>query len=350
MKSRIIWAIVLLVLIAITYLTLYPVPIEPGAWTPPADPGLTGKYAPNEKLREVQKKGDCPKCEDIAIDDQGNVFASADDGRIIVFNADFSKQRTLANTGGRPLGMAIDALNNIFVADAHKGILMITPKGKVKVLTDSYQGRKMLFLDDIAQAPDSSIIFSEASSKFPLEHDVLDIIEHQPNGNLFRYDLKTGITELLMAGMYFANGIAISPDSTYLLVNNMTKYQVLKYFLTGDRKGQHEVFVENLPGYPDGVNFGLDGTVWVSIPTLRVKILDDVLPYPFLRKMIMRLPQSKDTPAYGCMFGFDQSGNLTHNFQGPADTFTGITNIVAHGNALYLGSIRESSLGVLQLK
>ena len=38
------------------YLLLWPVPIEPAAWSPPANPGWTGVYAQNQQLAGVQRR------------------------------------------------------------------------------------------------------------------------------------------------------------------------------------------------------------------------------------------------------------------------------------------------------
>lgn len=349
MKKNIIRIAILIGVIGLIYLLFYPVPIDPGAWHPDPAPEFTGELAPNDHLGKVKKMGECYQCEDVAIDKSGNMYASAADGNIIFFSADFSERRVIANTGGRPLGMVIDAANNIYVADDTKGLLHITLDGKVTLLTNSYNKQKMLFLDDLALLPDSTIAFTEASRKFTDSEFVLDIIEHQPNGHLFSYDLKTGTTNLLIDSLFFGNGVAVSMDSSYLLVNNMNKYQVLKYYLEGDKKGTYDIFLDNLPGFPDGVNIAADETIWVSIPTLRINILDKLLPYPFLRKVALRLPQSNNTPAFGFILGFNKEGKLIKNLQDPNQWFTGITNTVPHKNKLILGSIREDQIGVYEL-
>jgi sugar lactone lactonase YvrE len=353
MKKRILQLLLLLFVLVIGYLCFAPVPIDPEAWTPPVNVGFNGIYAVNNKLEAVKKMADgfCSQCEDVALDSLGNIYAGASDGSILAFSPDFKEHRTIANTGGRPLGMVIDKKGNIYVADDTKGLLWVSKKGEVKVLTNSYNNEKMLFLDDLDIAPDSSIIFSEASRKFTDKNNLLDIIEHRPNGHLFRYDLKTGKTELLIDSMYFANGVAVFNDGSYVLVNNMCRYEVLKYYLKGERKGQHEVFINNLPGFPDGVNISKDGTVWVSIPVKRLDKLDKLLPYPFLRKVFLRLPlPPQKNPLYGCVLGFDASGKLIQNLQDPKGGISNITNCVPFQNKLYLGSIAEKSIGVYELK
>jgi hypothetical protein len=80
-RKKIVTAIVLLVIsAALAYLLFAPVPIQPGAWTPPAAPALTGQYERNTRLSPVEKLslGDGHKPEDIALDSQGRIYAGLD--------------------------------------------------------------------------------------------------------------------------------------------------------------------------------------------------------------------------------------------------------------------------------
>jgi hypothetical protein len=52
---------------------------------------------------------------------------------------------TFVQTGGRPLGIKFDAGGNLIVADAFRGLLSVSPEGKVTVLADTVNGERMLF-------------------------------------------------------------------------------------------------------------------------------------------------------------------------------------------------------------
>jgi hypothetical protein len=246
--------------------------------------------------------------------------------------------------------MIVDKQGNIYVADSPKGLLKISQTGSVEVLTNACNNKPITFADDLDFGPDSTIIFSEASDKFPDKIYMLDFFEHGANGSLFSYSLKTKKTERLLDGLHFANGVAVSRDGSYVLVNDMTEYRMLKYFLSGEKKGKTEVFLDNLPGFPDGVNRSHDGTIWVSMPSPRSKEYDDILPYPFIRKVIFLLNLSPAKPNhYGFILGFDESGKLTHNLQDPKGSYSDITNTVPFRNKLYLGSVYQESIGVYEL-
>jgi len=55
MLKLIIRVIVGLVLLAIVYLLVAPVPITPAAWTPPVAPTLTGQYEQNNRLAHIDR-------------------------------------------------------------------------------------------------------------------------------------------------------------------------------------------------------------------------------------------------------------------------------------------------------
>ena len=75
--------------------------------------------------------------------------------------------------------------------------------------------------------------------------------------------------------------------------------------------------------------------------------LDALLERPFLRKLIMRLPEVM-TPAaenYGFVLGLDRNGRVVHNLQDPAASFAQISSVEEHDGKLYLGSLIEEAIG-----
>src|SRR5688500_9892749 len=106
LKKRLGLGVVLIIAIGLAYLFFAPVLINPGAWTPPVAPTLTGQYQRNTRLAPVEKLslGNGHKPEDVALDADGKIYGGFEDGRIIVLQPDGTQPRVFANTGGRPLG------------------------------------------------------------------------------------------------------------------------------------------------------------------------------------------------------------------------------------------------------
>jgi sugar lactone lactonase YvrE len=78
------------------------------------------------------------------------------------------------------------------------------------------------------------------------------------SGRVFEYDVVSGRTTLLVKDLYYANGIALSRDGSELFIVETNGLRVLKYTLHGDKEGQLEVFIDNLPGFPDGITLSHD--------------------------------------------------------------------------------------------
>lgn len=329
----------------IVYLLLYPVNIVPKAWTPDPAPEMTGIYAPNEKLQAIQRfqaiHGEGP--EDIVIDTAGNIYAGLSNGKIIRFESDGSNPTVFSETGGRPLGMAFDSLGNLIVADGEKGLLLVDAEGGVIPLTTAYKGQPYHFVDDLDIASDGKIYFSDASMAFGVRNWKDDFMAHSESGRLFVYDPERKQTQLLLSGLSFANGVALGPDDAYVLVNETASYRITKFWIEGPKGGSSEVLVENLPGFPDNISFNEKGTFWVAIANPRNDLLDKMLPYPFLRKVVHRLPDAvQPAPVrYGFVLGINEKGEIIENLQDPQGGFAPITSAKEMNGYLYLGSLTE---------
>jgi len=350
LKKRFGLVIVLIIVVALAYLLLAPVPIAPAAWTPPASPGLTGQYAQNTRLAPVQKLslGDGDKPEDVALDAEGKIYAGFEDGRIMVLQPDGSQSRVFADTHGRPLGLAFNREGNLIVADAIKGLLSVNKAGEVKVLAEEADGVKFGCLNDLDIGADGTIYFTEASNKFPMSQFANDILEHQPNGRLLALEPQSRRPRTLLRNIYFANGVAVSPDQTFVLVAETGMYRIRRVWLREPKMGQNDVFIDNLPGFPDGISSNGRDRFWLALVTPRQAVFDRMLPYPFVRKVVARLPKFLQ-PApqrYSFVLGLDPQGRVVENLQnGSPDCYAEIANVVEHNSTLYFGSIGEDTIG-----
>jgi sugar lactone lactonase YvrE len=287
--------------------------------------------------------------EDVAVDDQGRIYGGMEDGHIIRLQTDGNLPEVFANTGGRPLGLHFDRTGNLIVADAYKGLLAISPGGSITVLSTEQGGIPFRFTDDVDIAIDGTIYFSDASFKFTTAEYIADLMEHRPNGRLLAYDPATKTTRLVLDRLYFANGVAVSPDQSFVLVAETGKYRVKRYWLTGPRQGTSEIFIDNLPGFPDGISSNGENTFWLALASPRKPDVEAMLPRPFLRKMVMRLPEAFLPAAenYGFVLGLDLDGRVVHNLQDPTASYAQITSVQEHKGMLYLGSLAEDSIGRL---
>jgi sugar lactone lactonase YvrE len=152
----------------------------------------------------------------------------------------------------------------------------------------------------------------------------------------------------VLSDLYFANGVAVSSDQSFVLVAETGTYAIKKVWLKGAKQGQSETFIDNLPGFPDGISSNGRDTFWLAIVNRRDSTLDSLLRHPFWRKVVMRLPGFLQ-PAikrYAFVLALDANGKVIRNLQDPSpQCFAEIANVVEHKGNLYFGSIGENAIG-----
>ncbi|QXI17973.1 SMP-30/gluconolactonase/LRE family protein [Pseudomonas hamedanensis] len=337
------------------FLLLMPTRVEPVAWTPPPAPSLTaGLYAENQRLKGVAKIGpsDIDGPEALLLEDD-YLITGLHDGRLIRSSLDGSQRKVLADTGGRPLGLARHPSGLLVIADAVKGLLSLDAQGRVIALTTEANGLAFGFTDDVViDKSGHYAYFSDASSRWGYGHDGEAIIEHGGDGRLLRYDFQTGKTSLLLDKLEFANGVTLGPDEAYVLVNETGAYRISRYWLKGPKAGTHDLFIENLPGLPDNLSFNGSDRFWVALYAPRNALLDGTAGHPFVRKMIVRsltvLP--KPVEKRGFVLGLDVDGKVIANLQDASSgNYSPITTVREYGQWLYFGSLKATHMGRLAL-
>ena len=191
-------------------------------------------------------------------------------------------------------------------------------------------------------ARDGTVYFSDASTRFHLGDSIADVVEHRATGRLLAYDPATGTTRVLLDGLCFANGVALAPDESFVLVVETACYRVRRLWLRGERRGASEEFIGALPAFPDGVTGDGDGHFWVALVSPRNPLLDALHPHPALKRALLRLPMAvRPGPKhYGFVLELDGDGRVVRNLQDPDGRQVAfVTNAVAAGPWLYLGRL-----------
>lgn len=316
--------------VAAAYLLLWPTPLAPYAWTPPPDPG-TGPGSPFQPTQPLHADAELARAviearfakagrpenfgpEDVAVrPGEGRVYTGIGDGSLLSIDPATGDTRFFANSGGRPLGVTFDATGDtLFVADAQLGLLSVDRAGSVTVLVNEADGEPVTFADNLDVDGTGKVWFSAPTREHTLAQVTLDVWDSRPSGRLLRYDPRAKRAEVVLDNLFYANGVAVAQDDSFVLVAEFLAFRITRYWLTGERAGSHDVFVDGLPGYPDNITRTPDGHFLVGLSLERLPGLDQQRPHPWLVKVIYRLPGFMKPQAQypGYLLEFDATGRL----------------------------------------
>jgi len=354
---RLVFRVLLYMIIAVfifsvgSVLFLHAPDVEPAPYAPPVAPKMEGALRENSALSDVQllAKGKLNGPEDIAVDNDGTVYSGLEDGRIVKISPE-GEVETFVETGGRPLGLQWGPRGDLIVADGVRGLLSVNPKGEVTVLVPRAETVPLELADDLDVSSSGLIYFSDATGPEVQMDYYQDLMIHRPMGRLLRFDYYTDELEELLTGLYFANGVALSPDEDFVLVSEMSEYRITRLWLKGPRKEESEVFADNLPGFPDGISGDGDGNYWVALVSPRMWFVDNiVLPNLWLRKLLMHFPKwtRLSGSSYGLIIQLNSEGEIVESLHDPSGkSLSGITNVVEREEKLYIGTLEGDAIGV----
>ena len=346
-----------LLVAATLYLLIWPVPIDPVAWNAPVDQGLVDPFGPDDRLGRAHAidLGPHDGPEDVTSGHDGLLYATTKAGYILQIDG-YGNVREFAHVGGRALGIETDSDGSLVVANAYTGLQRISREGRVESVLSEIDGKPLMYANDLAIANDGTIYVSEASTKFGAEESagtyegsLLDIMEHGGHGLIIAFHPDEDVARVIIDGLQFANGIAISEDQSYLLVAETGAYRILKHWLLGPRAGETDVLIDNLPAFPDNINNGLNGNFWVGLVAPRVEVLDSLSDNPFLRTVVQRLPASLRPKAepYSHVFMIDGDGVVLMNLRDPAARYPSLTGVYETSSSLFMTRLFGNELPVL---
>ena len=336
---RILRIMAIAALLALAYLALWPVPIDPVAWRPSESPGYSGAHAANDRLAAIELIDLRPEVgpEHIEFGPDGRLYTGVLSGAILAMDADGRHIETVAETGGRPLGLDFDASGRLIVADA----------------------------DAVVGADDGRIIFTDASRRMDprrwgtFDAALLDVLEHSCTGRVLVHEPSTGRTETLVGDLCFPNGVALSGDQHHVFVAETGRFRIWKIDaaarglsasrIDGTTSRDLRIIVDNLPGYPDNLTRSATGRLWTGLTKPRSPLIDRMASRPWLRSMTLRLPKVlwPVPPAYGHVIAFDEDGRVVADLQDPGGRIPETSGVTEQGNRIYVQSLHAAALGYL---
>jgi len=288
--------------------------------------------------------------EDVLVDDDGAVWTGTEDGGIFRLRDDGRRIERVGHTGGRPLGLEWLPDGRLLVCDAHRGLLaMDRVTGAIEPLVTEVEGRPMVFCNNAAVSAAGDIWFSDSSRVHPIERWKDDFVQDTRTGRLLcrRTD---GSVEVLLDGLAFANGVALTPDESAVWVAQTVTRDILRLALAGPRAGRCDVVVSELPGYPDNIALGSDGLIWVTIASPFDPVVDRIQRSAPLvvRRLVTRIPEAlQPKPRQTARVqAYDAQGSLVNDIDADASAYHMVTGVREHEGRVWMGSLVESAVAV----
>ena len=276
--------------------------IKPNSWEPHKKPDFTKNLEINNKLKSTKKISleGWYGPEDIIFDEEGNMYCGVhsnkndfSDGKILKISKEGNVE-IFYDSNSWVAGLHFDSNKNLIALSHKQGLISISPKKIVTVLANKDEnGKPFLIPNGLDIASDGNIYFSNTShnSSYNIKFGRKLIMELEKDGGLYKYNPKTKNITTLIDGTFFGNGVVLSKNEDFLLITETSKYRILKYWIKGNKKGKTEVFMDNLPGFPNGISIKEDGSFWLGFSTVRNDMLDNIHSKPFVKKIIFGLPE-----------------------------------------------------------
>jgi ribose transport system permease protein len=322
-------------------------------------------FALNNRLGDVELigLGEVEGPEDVILDQDDHLYTGTRLGTIVRFFApDYKRSEVFARIGGHPLGLAFDRSGDLITCVGGMGVYRVSPQGTVSKVTDEtnrslfsvIDDSRLRLPDDLDIAPDGRIFFSEATIRHEMSEWAVDALEGRGNGRLICYDPRTKATRTVLRGLIFPNGVTICRDGQSLLFAETWACRINRYWFDGQRKGQREIFIDNLPGYPDNINRGSDGTYWIALLGMRTKTFDLAMRKPGFRRRVARQVAADEwlfpNINRGCVVHASDNGEvLDVLWDETGENHPSITSTCEHKGQLFLGGVSNNRIGRVKL-
>ncbi|HYZ86658.1 MAG TPA: SMP-30/gluconolactonase/LRE family protein [Bryobacteraceae bacterium] len=209
------------------------------------------------------------------------IYKRTADGKVSVFRKPSGYDKNDAPQGAYvgSNGLSRDPQGRLIICEHGNGrVTRLDKDGKLTVLADRYEGKRLNSPNDLTWRKDGSLYFTDPPYGFPKQDD--DPKKELKHNGIYR--IVKGNLELLNTDLTRPNGIAFSPDEKYLYVANSDAAKKVWYRFDVQPDGRitnGRVFVDASKvagdGVPDGMKVDRQGNliatgpggVWIISPT-----------------------------------------------------------------------------------
>ena len=196
------------------------------------------------------------------------IWSDIPNNRMLSF--DFNKVEIFRSPSNFSNGNTIDNEDNLVTCE--HGARRVTKTDKNNVITliaDEYNDKRLNSPNDVCVHSNGTIFFTDPPYGIINPKRVEGFPGKMMYGgcNVFKYDPRTKSVEALVTDMQRPNGIALSPDESYLFISNTgdTKY-IRRYEIDKNLKILKPIeFIKSDPEHVlDGFRFDADDNLWTS--------------------------------------------------------------------------------------
>ncbi|PJZ26512.1 hypothetical protein CH352_05280 [Leptospira hartskeerlii] len=196
-----------------------------------------------------------------------------------------------------PPGQSVNTISTLGKLYATERQLAI----RISEMNDS-NSRQIEKADDLAISSDGErIYFTE-----PYDHPgaILGVSDQSrnealslgKNGNVWKIDLKNGTSSLVAHNYSYVDGILLEysvghKEEVSILLNEVSRFRLIRMYLSGENSGKDEIVIDGLPGFPDGMDRDPQGRVWVALVIERSKLVTWLHNHPFWKRLVLYIPQ-----------------------------------------------------------
>jgi len=252
---------------------------------PPMDAGLL----PNDALDRFHVvTSSLREIDDIVFDARGHFYISSKN-RVFRCRAENEEDLTVfAEFDGLTGGMNFCPDGRLMVCVAGKGVAFVDERGALSGAVDIAEELPIRCALSAVAGPDGAVYIAEGSIYHEPINWYVDLMEKRQAGRLIRCDPDTFKTEVLLSGLSYPCGIAISRDGKWLLISESWKHTLSRFPLDNIQENRREMVIPNLPGYPGRIAYSSDGGYWMCMFAMRTYLVDFVLTEEKYRREMMR--------------------------------------------------------------
>ncbi|MBN1543623.1 SMP-30/gluconolactonase/LRE family protein [candidate division KSB1 bacterium] len=153
-------------------------------------------------------------------------------------------------------GLTVGRDGSVYACDFGLGaVLRLTAEGKSEIYAAGYQGQPFRRPNDLAFDPQGHLYFTDPHTYG----------SENPDGIVYRVSRADQNVQPVATGLDFPNGLAFSADGKRLYVCESGRERIVFFDVTADGALENRhVFVELPGGDPDGINFDVNGNLYVA--------------------------------------------------------------------------------------